>query len=81
MEGDGYFTVGSPAVKRAVCASDPYPEISNEEVQANARLIAASPELLAACEESLKHMESCNTPSGYRLELALKAAIAKATGK
>jgi hypothetical protein len=52
-----------------------------EENEANARLIAAAPDLLAACEAALEdgpHNASC----GLHLEVVdvLRAAIAKAKG-
>jgi hypothetical protein len=54
----------------------------DDEVEANACLIAAAPDLLAACEASLKVMEEI---PGYRdlvrdAESACRAAIARAHG-
>jgi len=59
--------------------------------EANARLIAAAPDLLAACEESLRvlTLESVTDrlytqpgmEQGYEAIDILRAAIAKATGK
>lgn len=51
---------------------------------ANARLIAAAPELLEACKEMVRHLEEtdfdvCGTPDS--LMNKWKAAIAKATGE
>lgn len=69
-------------------------EFDKETVEANARLIAASPELLEACEAAMRietlWCDSSFNPSncmgneeGYALHLMrekLRAAIAKATG-
>lgn len=56
--------------------------IPEEEIQANARLIAAAPELLEALEELIA-MNNCNydrtiQENGYK---KARAAIAKARGK
>lgn len=48
------------------------------EAQANAHLIAAAPELLAAGEAVLAYMDLCNDRGD--LERNLRAAIAKAKG-
>lgn len=48
-----------------------------EEVDANARLIAAAPELLAACQVALDEHDALSPSQRYRLE----AAIRKATGE
>jgi hypothetical protein len=54
---------------------------SHDEGHANARLIAAAPDLLAACQ---RVMEVCGSPDNWNGEtreflLACEAAIAKAT--
>jgi len=51
-----------------------------EEAAANARLIAAAPELLAALKEMLSSPTYGNEPSESAVELAI-AAIAKAEGR
>jgi len=59
----------------------------DSETQANARLIAAAPDLLAALKRTLARLEShtasietCDLPSGTELALdQARAAIAKAT--
>ena len=61
-----------------VCADvgdkDPY-----AEEKANARLIAASPELLAACDAAIALLDT-TTPSGRKAYEMARAAIAKAEG-
>ena len=65
---------------------DGHPERSEDEAHANARLIAAAPELLEACEELVKWMDDSgmsrvNTaagPSEYSVVRDARAAIAKA---
>ena len=55
----------------------------DSEAEANARLIAAAPELLAALECILKRYESAGVqcyPEARREVIAARAAIAKATG-
>ena len=59
----------------------------NEEHKANARLIAAAPELLAACKKALEAIRwwegehpCCNGSTGEQ-EAAIRAAIAKAEGR
>ena len=57
------------------------PEIGDlAEVAANARLIAAAPDLLAACESALKPIDyNCGNVEQMALRNLLRAAIAKAT--
>jgi hypothetical protein len=52
--------------------------MSRLEAEANARLIAAAPELLEACKESLPYIEGPGDSYVYGL---IKAAIEKAEGK
>lgn len=59
---------------------------AREEIEANAALIAAAPDLLEACKEALSFSETLNggpfsegLPS--ETESHLRAAIAKAEGK
>lgn len=54
--------------------------IPDEELRSNARLIAAAPDLLAACESLLRY--SINDSSGARMAIeSAKAALAKAGAK
>ena len=60
------------------CEND---EISDDQLMANARMIAAAPDLLAALEELLCDVDLMNEP--YRNEAICgraRAAITKATG-
>jgi hypothetical protein len=53
---------------------------NDESVKAaNARLIAAAPELLDACNAALTDYEAC-MPGATSMRAILRAAIAKATG-
>lgn len=60
---------------------DPHERMS-DEAQANARLIAAVPELLSACEWARDLMATGNMPAMERQRLGefLRVAIAKARG-
>lgn len=51
--------------------------------EANARLIAAAPDLLAALESVLKHFDPWSMPGsdGERVVIEARAAIAKARGE
>lgn len=42
--------------------------------EANARLIAAAPALLAAAQDAAAHFEGTNAPLGVRLRAAIEAA-------
>ena len=57
----------------------------DEYTEANARLIAAAPEMLEALKQALVVMESVAETHGYDTEVgavpAARAAIAKATGQ
>jgi hypothetical protein len=52
----------------------------NDERRANARLIAAAPELLAVAREVLAHLPCPQSRADVELEKRLEAVIAKATG-
>jgi len=59
------------------------PDMSDEEVDANARLIASAPDLLVALEQAIPHLEKVAGLSGGDGVLTLaaaRAAIAKAKG-
>lgn len=55
-------------------------EVTSMLRQADARLIAAAPELLAACEASLGIIQSAG-PAAREVLKRVEAAIAKAVGK
>lgn len=65
-----------------VYGSDDWPESGRKVAEANARLIAAAPDLLAACEQALVELEdSLPAPSDeWDFYDKLRLAIAKATG-
>jgi hypothetical protein len=54
--------------------------IARAESLANARLLAAAPELLAACEEFVRKVD-CGEARSKRSYTQMKAAIAKARGE
>jgi hypothetical protein len=67
------------------CIADVYAGHSDEEMQANANLIAAVPELLQACKAVVHSWELATDPLGrpaHRVELSKQVheAIAKAEG-
>jgi hypothetical protein len=57
--------------------------LPDAELEANARLMAAAPELLALCREALAAVEALDEeyPSDDRLAARIAAAIAKAEGR
>jgi len=62
-----------------VFGCDDYPKMGKSVGEANARLIAAAPELLEALEEAVCALEVCG--KDYRATEIARAAIAKATGE
>lgn len=60
-------------------------EVGADELSSNARLIAAAPDLLAACEKAADAFDALaevnNLPSGWKRSVVdpIRAAIAKAT--
>ncbi len=56
--------------------------LTDSETDANARLIAAAPDLLAACRATLAHMydDETDAPTAAQLTEQLTRAIAKAEG-
>jgi len=76
------FAIHSPRRPGAVACVPSRTSVPLDEQDANARLIAAAPELLAALDELLGDVELLNEP--YRNEAICeraRAAIAKAKGK
>lgn len=77
---DGF--VYSPCGKYTL--ADPhYADLDIDEREANARLIAAAPELLAACEQALKVVDAHRRASGGDGDITaalIRSAIAKAKG-
>jgi hypothetical protein len=67
----GYVIYRGPASFNALRGRSP------EEAKANAQLIAAAPDLLAACEHVVQLIDPGEWPDAYQ---ELKAAIAKAKG-
>ena len=59
-----------------VCSGPP---LTAEEVEANCNLLAAAPELLAACEAALEIIDHRDNLQFMACASTLKAAIAKAT--
>lgn len=55
--------------------------IHNMPNYADARLIVAAPDLLAACEHALQYLTGDTCPQPEELEAWLRAAIAKANGE
>jgi hypothetical protein len=73
---------GGTVLTYQVTCSDPNPDTTIEVSEANARLIASGPDLLAAAQAALTYLDSfaVSTGAGYDAARAnLKAAIAKAT--
>ena len=84
MDNDTHFTIG-PRVGPGVICEYAYASILPrpwQEVQANARLIAAAPELLAACKDALATggQDMQHILDNGRLRDVLRAAIALAEG-
>ena len=81
----GQFIVGSDPVQSVICEIRRYPE--REESQANARLMAAAPALLAALKEAVANSDrveaegSKRTPAAQRLYDQAIAAIARVEGR
>lgn len=77
---DHIFTVGEHPRRIAnifggVCGQND----SDLENQANARLVAAAPDLLAACKRYLRAMDEYGHPD--KTDRLMRAAIEKATGE
>lgn len=63
-----------------ISADKPCFEVSDEEQLANAYLIAAAPDLLAALEQAVTSMQDSGYPNDHLSVKAARAAIAKAKG-
>jgi hypothetical protein len=74
MDGDTTATITSPFVEYPICQLEPL-----GYVQANARLIAAAPELLEAARKLMFHLTGIGVFPNAVVEM--QAAIAKAEGK
>ena len=70
VEDTGEYMVDSLLHNIVVCSTHP------PQHAANARLVAAAPELLMACEEALEHVLEGSTCHDF-----ISAAIAKAKGE
>lgn len=83
IEGDGCFQIldrENEQQANVLCTRQPWPE-KQAEMIANARLIAAAPELLAAAKRALNVLLAMGeTPNPKNALGALDAAIKKATG-
>lgn len=64
-----------------VCIADVGGNADEEEQLANARLIAAAPDLLAACEAMIAAEKACDILAGDSAITAIRAAIARAKGE
>lgn len=81
--GNGLLSVSVQSADTFVCQLARSPAIRDGEAEANARLIAAAPELLAVCETLIARWESDNVPPAEKLSYCvamLRAAVAKAKG-
>jgi len=69
-------SVGPESISRctAVASNSSFP-LTAEETEANARLIAASPDLLRACK-AIAELEGCPSMGGVMLEAARDSALA-----
>ena len=91
-EHDNYFAIASPHRKKPIAESGYYfldddeflgnPSAGGVELRANARLIAAAPELLDACRMLIDFIpDGWEMPLGYNQVVAqAREVIAKATG-
>ena len=76
-----YGCVRSPGPDSFVIVNGCAPGGIEEEQRANARLIAAAPDLLAACENFVESYESSQSwPTQAQVDAA-RAALAQATGE
>ena len=86
MESAGFYVIADNLLVASVQEVDPHPTDIDEYMpagitEANARLIAAAPDLLAAlkaCDEAMSYMSEYDIP--LTLPAQVRAVIAKATG-
>jgi hypothetical protein len=84
---DDYFTIGHTGGGNStgvVCEYTPAAPRPNEELKANAHLIAAAPDLLAACRNFLALHDECDMwpeDECHKLRVMMDLARAKAEGK
>jgi len=74
IRADGQYIVGDT---QPVCDIRP----TNPSKQANAKLIAAAPDLLAACKAVLANLTKGSELDAERLRLVIEKAEGTATGK
>lgn len=74
--GEGFFWVSAERTLHLMVAPCPEGFVFGEN-EANARIIAAAPELLEACKLALEQINA----NDYRTRDTIRAAIAKATGE
>lgn len=84
---EGGYTIDVPSFRRPFPEGDdpvsfrPIATVRDQqEVAANARLIAAAPELLAACKRAVPQIHDDESTSAAGVRRLLLAAIAKAEG-
>lgn len=72
----------NPSLPWYIATAHRYVGIEDEDqMSANARLIAAAPDLLAACEQLLATEQGVGPYEWERARIAARAAIAKAKGE
>lgn len=80
-DGDPQLGYSSWSRMAVVYGCDGQPETGSRVVEANARLIAAAPDLLVALRELLEEGRGSTYPASECLLDAAEAAIAKAEGR
>lgn len=79
--GDLWFVEGPRPEEADMHGEARAPRVAEVRIGANARLIAAAPDLFAAVKEAEEFLDSHGTPEQTELLTMLRAAIAKAEGK
>ena len=72
--------IGNANTGEAVCTMLGNEKNKNDSIHANAALIAAAPDLLAACQEFVRKVETGEAKS-TKSYAQMKAAISRATGE